>query len=300
MRNFAVRGATPSIHAQGGVGDDAIQGTSDGDQLNGLGGDDTVLGLAGNDTLLGAAGDDVLDGGAGRDSLVGGDGDDLLKGGSGDDVLNGGDGFNSLFGGSGDDTLIGGGRNDTFNGGSGLDLVSYAKLKEGIDLNLAQTTFTSVGAGHDTFVDIDGFIGGRGADRLYGNGAANILSGGDGDDTINGLGGGDELTGGAGADNFQFEKRALDDSGKRDTAHIGDLAAEDVIDLSHIDANYNVQGPQAFVLSHEATPGTGEIVLSYDAGSDTTFLLGNVDSDANAELVIRLAGDQTGFTNFIL
>ena len=51
---------------------------------------------------------------------------------------------------------------------------------------------------------IENAKGGSGADRLFGNEAANNLSGGSGNDLLYGNGGKDVLTGGAGADGFVF------------------------------------------------------------------------------------------------
>jgi serralysin len=56
---------------------------------------------------------------------------------------------------------------------------------------------------------IENAIGGSGADRLFGNAVANVLSGGSGNDLLYGFGGSDVLTGGAGADTFVFAS-ALD------------------------------------------------------------------------------------------
>jgi len=73
------------------------------------------------------------------------------------------------------------------------------------------------GAGTDTLSNIEGLIGGSGADKLtgdasnntlWGNAGADILSGGDGNDQLRGGAGLDTLTGGNGADWFIFDTTA--------------------------------------------------------------------------------------------
>jgi hypothetical protein len=40
--------------------------------------------------------------------------------------------------------------------------------------------------------------------------------------------------------------------------------------------------------------------LSYDAGNNVTWVLGDVDGDGRAELRIEIAGDHTDFSHFAL
>lgn len=62
-----VVGLNLGVTREGGIGDDALNGTS---------GNDLLRGNSGRDTLNGGAGDDTLAGGQGRDVLVGGEGSD--------------------------------------------------------------------------------------------------------------------------------------------------------------------------------------------------------------------------------
>ena len=90
------------VVADGGAGDDAIDGSATGVSLLLLGGD-------GNDTLTGGRGSDVLFGGAGNDVLAGGRGFDILDGGDGNDALDDGvkDGKQDvLIGGAGADRFV--------------------------------------------------------------------------------------------------------------------------------------------------------------------------------------------------
>ncbi len=90
-----------NVTADGGVGNDVIDGSA------------TNVNLL----LIGGAGDDSLTGGSGNDTLDGGLGNDKLSGGKGLDTLNGGDGNDTLDDGGKDckqDVLIGGTGADTF------------------------------------------------------------------------------------------------------------------------------------------------------------------------------------------
>lgn len=169
-----------------------------GDYYDMLGGDDTVFAGAGNDTVFGGSGDDRVDGGSGNDALYGGSGLDSLVGGSGNDTL---------FGGrdnGGDDTLI---------GGDGFDYVSYANTTGQVIVNLA-TGVASGGDGDDRISQVEGVIGGSGADIITGDAGANNLRGLGGNDTIDGgLGndtiegglGNDSMVGGGGSDTLSFD-----------------------------------------------------------------------------------------------
>lgn len=142
---------------------------------------EVLLGGSGNDTLLGMGTADLVDGSAGDDQIYGRAGNDTLRGGAGDDML---------FGGLGADVL---------DGGAGFDTVQYSgNVGQRIDLLLSQTnTGEAVG---DTFIGIEGVIGGSGNDLLLGNTTADLLDGSTGDDQIYGRAGNDTLRGGGGND----------------------------------------------------------------------------------------------------
>lgn len=190
-------------------------------------------------------------------------GDVLL--GDGDDVFLGAKGLlvGQVFGGDGDDLLIGGKHADMLNG-------------------------DSAGAGkHDGSDQIDG---GKGDDILSGDGGADGLTGGKGADV---------LTGGSGADSFLFSSmRELGQAGHADL--ITDLAAEDFIDLSRIDADVTQAGNQAFVLAPALDGHAGQAAFSYDAGSDLTTLSLDVDGDGQADGVITITGDHRDFAGVVL
>ena len=128
------------------------------------------------------------------------------------DIITGNSQSNSLFGGLGDDTLVGSAGDDILNGGDGIDVVSYASATENLYIDLGVTTPVSIGTGYgtDTFISIEGAIGGSGNDTIKGTSGSNVLIGGDGDDTLlpNGNNGMiyelDYIDGGSGTDFVSF------------------------------------------------------------------------------------------------
>jgi Ca2+-binding RTX toxin-like protein len=103
----------------GGNGNDKI--TVDdavfvGVQANGGNGQDVIDGGGGNDTLSGGNGKDSIDGAAGNDEIHGGNGADNLQGGIGTDVVTGDNGPDTLADPDGDTGLNGGNGRDLING----------------------------------------------------------------------------------------------------------------------------------------------------------------------------------------
>ncbi|MEM1382083.1 MAG: M10 family metallopeptidase C-terminal domain-containing protein [Pseudomonadota bacterium] len=165
---------------------DFISGSRTNDVIKGVGGDDQISGAAGDDRIYGGGGEDGLDGGAGRDWLDGGAGDDQLSGGGGNDWL------------------IGGAGADQIDGGAGIDLARYDNAAIGVRVDLAAGRGFRNDAAGDTYSGVEGAVGSRQGDLLFGDAGTNRLIGRGGDDTLNGRDGRDFLTGGGGADRFIF------------------------------------------------------------------------------------------------
>lgn len=89
-------------------------------------------------------------------------------------------------------------------------------VQKGAVVNLKAGTIDKVGV-LDKIEDIENIIGTAGADTIYGNAKANILSGGAGDDEIYGGGGDDVLVGGAGVNTL--------DGGSGDDIYVLDINA---------------------------------------------------------------------------
>ncbi|MGB5793440.1 beta strand repeat-containing protein, partial [Poseidonibacter sp.] len=173
------------------------------ENVNGTKVDDLIIGNSEANTLYGNAGNDTLEGNAGNDSLLGGDGDDILKGGSGNDVLN---------------------------GGAGNDTADFSDATSSINVDLSATEGNAVPInaelGTDTFISIEGVIGGSNDDTIKGTSDANSLLGGAGNDLI--LGGGtdtssaneyDYIDGGTGIDTVSYDY--IKDESKSVTINLG-------------------------------------------------------------------------------
>jgi hypothetical protein len=205
--------------------------------------------------------------------IIGNSGHNVLHGLAGNDVLQGGTGKDRIFGDSGNDVLVGGNGNDRLDGGLDNDTLS--------------------GAGGN-----DKILGGNGNDILNGNAGKDTLRAGYGNDTLSGSAGADLLFGGGGADTFVFKLASDSANGAPD--RIMDLASNDIIDLSAIDANSQLAGNQAFSLSSALTGLAGQAVLSFDAKSGYTSLVLDCDGDKLADMTILLHGNQMKFDHFIL
>ena len=92
----------------------------------------------------------------------------------------------------------------------------------------------------------------------------------------------------------------VSDSWKKGIDLVTDLTKADVIDLSAVDADSGNAGDQAFHLVGAFSHHAGELVVSYDASSGLTLVQGDVDGNGKADLIISVAGDLHGFTNFVL
>lgn len=145
------------------------------------------------------------------------------------------------------------------------------------------------------------FTGSAANETIVGNALNNSINGGDGSDTIFGGGGNDYLRGndgadvlwgGAGTDIYVF-KNVSDSRQKTGIDTIMDFTKGEKIDLSAIDANRGVLADQAFNLQTGAFTTPGQLHVDYDAATNHTVISGNVDTDAEAELMIVLNGNIT-------
>jgi Ca2+-binding RTX toxin-like protein len=224
--NDTLRGADGADSLDGGNGNDLLFGGDGADSLNGGGGIDTVsyadltagaiLNLATPSRSSGSALGDVLTGietiiaTAFNDTILGASLNDRIYAAAGNDRLYGGSGTDFLAGEVGNDSLYGGLGADTLDGGEGEDIVVYSIATTAVLADLATPSLNSGDhAAQDHFVSIEGIVGSKYDDRLFGNTAANrlyghsgndIISGRDGDDRLDGGAGNDTLIGGAGGD----------------------------------------------------------------------------------------------------
>jgi serralysin len=136
----------------------------------------------------------------------------------------------------------------------------------------------------------DALTGSAIADNLNGYAGNDTILGGAGNDTLTGGAGLDLLTGGSGKDIFDFN--LVSDSTLGATADsIKDFSRVDLdkIDLSTIDANFNLAGNQAFVfigndVTFNNTPGE----LRFESANN--FVSGDINGDGIADFQIELTG----------
>ena len=283
----------------GGAGADKIYGGNGVDKAYGGDGADLILGDAGDDFIYGDAGADQLYGGIGNDQLNGGLDNDLLRGEAGDDKLTGADGDDDLGGGDGADILSGGNGNDVARGDAGDDRISGDAGDDTLYGGAGLDTLVG-GAGADTLNggdDADHLSGDAGNDILRGDAGDDRLLGGDGDDVLIGGIGLDTMTGGSGSDRFVFT--SITDSAVGAADRITDFnAAQDIVDLTAIDANSGLGGNQAFTWVTAFTGTAGQAVLTYSGGVTTLRL--DVNGDGASDFDLTFTGNVTSGTSAFL
>jgi Ca2+-binding RTX toxin-like protein len=292
-----------------------------------------MLGGAGADILTGGAGYNTLDGGAGDDRLIGGDHGNLITIGTGKLIAKGGGGADTFV--VSDSSAFR--MDDKINGKGGMDVLRISYPNTDLDfrdhtikgIELIQMVGVSsyfemtmaegnVAAGQTltvtfAFNGMFTFDGSAETDGTFviddSNDSVNhgILIGGSGDDIIRGNGESTEYRGGPGADQLigrggfdTFIYGQVGDSTAERTDVIEGFDNANRIDLHAIDADKTVAGNQAFHLAAAFSGQAGELVVSYNAPRHFTTVLGDVDGDGEADLVISIDGNHGDFTNFVL
>lgn len=323
--------APDAMDIYSGQGDDTITGTGgndgildfggvnllhggDGDDLFALQGSGRVFGDAGDDSIwiepTAAAATARLNGGKGYDTVLFQSDVTLtdqslhsieavvLHGPTSIEFSDGNVRAGGIMAVSSDGMLAGGFVMDGSQETDGRFAVDTSDAKGGCDITGgALADRITAGAYEDT---IDG---GGGDDKIINSGGNDLLQGGDGDDVIHGgrgsgFLGGASLDGGLGSDTLLgaakldvFLYHSIADSTLENPDFIAKLSAKDVVDLSAIDADVTQGGDQAFVLADTFDGHAGELVRTYDSGSNTTTVEGDVDGDGSADFRILVHGD---------
>lgn len=192
----------------------------------------------------------------------------------------------------------------------GKDAIVYGgALDAVIDLRAATLDYSPTGGGPVSYaagifggytiaygVDIENASGGKGDDILIGNKAKNAISGGKGDDLLGGGAGKDLLTGGDGHNVFWFYEY---ESKTKSIDTVKDLdEADDVIDVSYLDANMDLAGHQTFTFAPSGGfTGLGQIRLVLDS-PDVVRVMLNVTGDLQSDMEMVLQGYGGGGTIF--
>ena len=319
--NNLLDGGAGADDMRGGLGDDRYYVDNAGDFAieNAGEGTDTVyssinftlgsnlenLTLAGTAAINGTGNslDNFLTGNSSINVLTGGGGNDVLSGGTGTDTLEGGAGNDIYYvDGTPDaaapdvfftDTVIeaAGGGSDTV-----WSMVAYYTLPENVEIGrIANNAFDCRLDGNDASNTLTSAFG---WDQLFGHGGNDIIDGGPGNDNIYGGAGADNLTGGANNDIFFYS--SVSDSPPTDADVIFDYRGfdgsdrdHDVIDLSAIDANANVDGDQAFSLVGAPTNAAGQLWISSEPGNQYN-IFGDVDGDGLADFQLHVVMTNLG------
>ncbi len=204
--------------------------------------------------------------------------------------------------------LASGGRLTISDSDGGIDEINASAVFSSlvIDLNAGQNSLID-GVVCQIDGSIENAVGGDGHDTLIGNNAANVLFGMRGGDSLTGGRGADRLIGGAAADILRggkgddiFVFLDVSDSLSTGQDRIMDFKGGDIIDLSQIDADMGTVGRQAFTQVAAFSSAAGQLVLAYNAGSNTTTLAGDVNGDGVADFEVRLKGEHLDSSSWML
>jgi Ca2+-binding RTX toxin-like protein len=274
--DFSSSTAGVSVNLFSGLG---TGGSAQGDTYTTI---ENVTGSAFNDTLTGNNDINRIEGRNGDDTLDGMGSDDFIFGGEGSDTIIGGGGGDQMWGGAGAGA-------DQFTGGNGagVDFARYDDANYGdLSLRLDNAALnTGTAAAGDTYIGVEGLVGGAGNDVVIGNALNNFLFGGGAVDFIDGQLGTDQLTGGAGADRFRYST-ALNATNNVDTITDFVHSVDDILLL------------QTIFTAIGATLDATELRLGTAATDANDYLIynsatGQLFYDANG----NGAGGQTLFAN---
>jgi Ca2+-binding RTX toxin-like protein len=327
-------GANPMTVKVGGVIEDTISnfenisGGSAGDTLTGDSLANVLIGNDGADTLRGGLGKDVLDGGNGVDTadylektdaisvtLNGTASAVVFVGGIAEDTIRG---VENILSGSGDDTLLGDAASNMFrgalgadfiDGGAGVDTADYREKAASVEVALlgAGDSFVFVGGvAEDTIRNIENVFGGKGNDKLTGDGFANTLNGNDGKDVLTGGGGADILDGGAASDTASYRDKSASvsvalDGASYTTVTVGGVAEDTIRNIENIWGGTGNDSLSGDANANLLSGGGGSDTLFGGAGADIfqfDFALGagNVDTVVDFTAGDRLFLSKSVFT----
>jgi Ca2+-binding RTX toxin-like protein len=179
---------------------------------------------------------------------------------------------------------------DTTYGGGGGSEFDYAITWDDSFLAVGRTmTINGSRLGSEESLSFNGSDESNGVFRLFGGMGNDVLTGGDGNDLIYGGLRGDTLTGGLGNDVFRYQSVLESNSVERDG--IQDFNPGDLIDLSRIDANIEMDGDQAFTfIGNAAFSGTaGELRFeNISLGGPIWEVEADVDGDGVSDFEVIL------------
>jgi Ca2+-binding RTX toxin-like protein len=208
LENLSLNG-TANLNGTGNATANTLTGNTGDNKLDGGAGNDQLIGKSGNDTYVVDSASDVVTEQAseGYDTVIAKisgltvmtnvEAMQLDAAAGANAIANANTAGNWLYannlgsklnGNSGDDRLIAGAGVDVLTGNGGTDYASYQNASVGLKATLGLAGGSNTGdAAGDTFVTVEGLIGGSGNDELWGQAAAaTYLDGGAGNDKLYG------------------------------------------------------------------------------------------------------------------
>lgn len=280
-------------------------GTSGNDTLRGTEADDTLFGSSGNDLLNGNGGIDTADYSSLGEAITLERAGTVNKGSLGNDQIRD---IERIIGAEGQANAI--------DGSTGISGQTSFSINLGTERLIVRDIPT---LGDRTF-QIENFVNATGtsqSDGIAGNSQDNRLSGGDGNDGITGALGNDTLIGGNGTDflvgggdadtligglgetdNFRYN--SINDSTPTSRDLIDFEANIDLITLSPIDADLNVEGNQAFTfIGSNPFSSSSNGQVRYDAANNLIQARA-IGSDQLLEIESSVSFDSLSESDFIL
>jgi Ca2+-binding RTX toxin-like protein len=243
----------------------------------------------GNDTLEGSDITDELDGGQGSDTIDGRGGADTIEAGPGcadQEQLTGGDGFDTLRfsraaqvdGGADDDTFVQVTVNcppaaSTVSGGAGVDTADFSSItRANLTVSLDDIADDGPDGINNFRQDIENLLAGNAGWVLIGNAGPNVIRGGLGDDVLAGRGGTDTLRGSLGEDTADYSTHTAALSLTLDgQANDGAAGENDLID-DEVEHLWGGSGDDTLVgdgFDNNLDGGPGADAIRGGAGTDT-------------------------------
>ncbi|NET77107.1 hypothetical protein [Okeania sp. SIO1F9] len=204
------------------------------------------------------------------------------------DVLIGNEKDNYIDGNLGNDLVIGNAGNDNFEGGAGIDVVSYLRDPNAVEVNLATNTATDGFNATDQIFNIENVVGSEFDDNITGDDEANIITAEAGDDNIKGGAGDDQLYGQTDNDLLKGEQgNDLIDGGDDNDTVSYDNSPNGVV--VNIDEQQDYQNPGGYqhttIVTEKPIPTDTEPDFTIEKGTAQDGF-GTIDTLKNLENII--------------
>jgi Ca2+-binding RTX toxin-like protein len=187
-----------------------------------------------------------------------------------DDELIGNSGNNTLSGLGGNDRLAGGEGADILDGGTGTDIASYAESAVAITVSLANPSLNTGLAAGDSYISVEGILGGAFADTLTGDDNGNLLIGGTGADSLDGGTGYDTAS-------YEYAKSGVIASLSSPASNTGEALGDTYISIEALTGSLFADRLTGNNIGNNLTGLDGNDIIFAGGGSD--YILGGAGDD---------------------